>query len=143
MRNTSIPYRLLSLGLIFALITSFSLPAMMSCVMAANQGQNDQHESMSCCDKMDKSTHCDSEEEKENHQGHDGSECSCTFKQAPKHNETVMFDQAQVSKLIVTVASFIVTQTSPPVVYRENARDHTTLYTASSPIYLMNRVLLN
>ena len=146
MKKADLSYRVFSCGLILMLIASFTLPTMAACAMAGQDCHDEVVKDTSdCCDEAKESSHCDipaaADCPPEVKASCETSEC--TLKQAPGKANLVEFDRAQVNKYAAIVVSFVVTHAEPIITHSEKVQDFTTLYSDSSPIYLMNQVLLN
>ena len=151
MMTSNATYRLFSIGLALMMIVSASLPAMANCAMASEE-QRGHHEQQdkpisTCCDEEEDTIPSNgdypSAEDCHDEERNSCVDCFCTYKQTPASPATASLDQAQVNKMAALFVAFRAYNPAPPVAFREKSGDFTSFLAVSSPIYLMNQVLLN
>lgn len=145
-------YRLLSYGLILVLFASFSVPTMAAvCTMTDKD--------ISVCSTERTSDYCNFVPITKNTGFEHGNIVTSTFKDCPKEavsscdfcecnfketpfNKRITIDQAQITKLAAVVVTFFHFLPEPIHTHQEKPRDFPTLYSDTSPIYLMNQIFL-
>lgn len=149
MNTSKASYRIFSFGLILVLLASFSAPTLAAvCSMPDRDCHDNAMEKPGCCDSKplakQSSAHCDKPAEQDSSMERASScnKCDCTLKQTPV-NKIIALDQAKTTKAAAFIASVIHSLPLPVITHMKKPRDFSTLYTGSTPIYLMNRVLLN